>query len=473
MSLNFLIELFSQNYNLKHASKEFSAKILKEYNDSRPLGPQDKMCYAPFKSIYFGHYGKAHVCCYNRDYVIGTYPKQSIREIWMSQEAENLRTWISHNNLDYGCQHCKHHILAKNFDANKAKQYDDVEQNSNGFPSVIEFELSNTCNLECTMCSGTFSSKIRQNREGLPPLPQVYDSSFVEQLTEFIPYLEEVKFYGGEPFLIEVYYEIWEKIIELNSSIRISVQTNATILNKRVKKIMEQSNFHINVSIDSLIPERYEKIRVHAKFDRVMENIKWFKNYCVQRGTFFGISACFMQENWDEAPEFVRYCQDLDCQLYFHFLAWPDHKAIAQLENEKISEIYKQLSEQHFEKGNQRHQKNVKHFKDTLKQIQFLIEVKPSGPETYTELQEIRMGLKRHVKNSPELNEQTQQETLAMLNSKIDSLVSIFGTKLVQKGLQHLDFSNPMEINKFIRIFEKTSLKDLISFSSTKKQINK
>ena len=52
-----------------------------------------------------------------------------------------------------------------------------------------------------------------------------YDAAFVKQLEEFIPHLEEVKFYGGEPFLIEIYYEIWEKIMELNPKVRISVQT--------------------------------------------------------------------------------------------------------------------------------------------------------------------------------------------------------------------------------------------------------
>ncbi|MDP6909849.1 MAG: SPASM domain-containing protein, partial [Flavobacteriales bacterium] len=224
---------YFKKHDLSNASPEFTQEGLKDYNQSRPLGPQKKVCWAPFKSLYFGHYGKAIACCYNRTYILGNYPEQSIDEIWRGQQAENLRKYISNNNLDHGCQGCKSQILARNFDATKAKQYDQVKLNRNGYPSVMEFELSNVCNLECEMCSGDFSSLIRQNREGKPPLEEPYDEAFVEQLEEFIPHLEEVKFYGGEPFLIDIYYQIWEKIIEINPTVRISVQTNGTILNNR------------------------------------------------------------------------------------------------------------------------------------------------------------------------------------------------------------------------------------------------
>ncbi|MCB9256454.1 MAG: twitch domain-containing radical SAM protein [Chitinophagales bacterium] len=466
---NILSKFFpSKKYDLRYSSKEFTQELLEEYNLSRPKGPQNKLCFAPFKSIYFGHYGKAHVCCYNRDYVIGTYPKQSIKEIWQSKEANNLRTWISNNNLDYGCQLCKNHILAKNFAANKAKQYDELKLNSNGYPSVIEFELSNTCNLECTMCSGTFSSKIRQNREGLAPLPQVYDSEFVEQLTEFIPHLEEVKFYGGEPFLIELYFEIWEKIIALKPSIRISVQTNATILNTRVKKILEQSNFHINISIDSLIPEKYEKIRVHAKYNQVIENIHWFRNYCKERNTFFGISACLMQENWDEAADFVEFCKGLDSQLYFHFLTWPEQKALASLPNMEIEKIYQKLSAQVFEDGTIIHQKNIRHFKDTIKQIQFTAKGEQSQKLSFNDIESIKKALIAHIEKSIEYGDKDKKRKKDELIQKLDALVDLFGAQKVEDGISHLNFNEPLELNQFIEFFENKSIQELINLSTDK-----
>ena len=114
-------------------------------------------------------------------------------------------------------------------------------------------------NLECIMCYGNFSSSIRKNREKLPSTPTVYDEKFLESLDPIIPDLKYVKFLGGEPFLINIYYEVWERIIECNPNCLIDVQTNGTILNDRVKDILERGNFRIGVSLDSLKKETYER----------------------------------------------------------------------------------------------------------------------------------------------------------------------------------------------------------------------
>jgi MoaA/NifB/PqqE/SkfB family radical SAM enzyme len=75
-------------------------------------------------------------------------------------------------------------------------------------PKVMEFELSNECNLECVMCNGSFSSSIRKNREKLPPIISPYNDDFVNELDAFIPHLTDAKFLGGEPFMIEIYLKI-------------------------------------------------------------------------------------------------------------------------------------------------------------------------------------------------------------------------------------------------------------------------
>ncbi len=187
----------SKTYDLSKASAGLTQKDLIEFNKNRPLGPQELICHAPIKNMYFAHHGKARTCCWNRSYVLGQYPEQSVHDIWFGVKAEEFRQYIVENNLNHGCHGCKTHILAGSYSVAKAKMYDERVLNANGYPSVMEFELSNTCNLECEMCSGDFSSLIRKNREGRSALENPYDSAFVKQLEEFIPHLEEVKFYGG------------------------------------------------------------------------------------------------------------------------------------------------------------------------------------------------------------------------------------------------------------------------------------
>ena len=58
-------------------------------------------------------------------------------------------------------------MVAGNFSAVKSLQYDSPKLNSSKYPSVLEFELINTCNLECVMCTGEYSSLIRAKREKL------------------------------------------------------------------------------------------------------------------------------------------------------------------------------------------------------------------------------------------------------------------------------------------------------------------
>ncbi len=130
------------------------------------------------------------------------------------------------------------------------------------------------------MCSGELSSGIRKNREGKPPLISPYNDSFVEQLREFVPHLTEMRFNGGEPFAQKVVLDICDMVAEVNPGLKINIATNGTVYSKRVKKILSQNNAHINVSIDSLDPQRYSEIRINGKLSDVFKNFEIYKQYC-------------------------------------------------------------------------------------------------------------------------------------------------------------------------------------------------
>ncbi len=365
-------------------SPEITPEIRRKYSEHRPFGERPYACYAPLKNMYFGQDGKVVACCYNRDHIIGNYPAQSIKEMWLGEKANQLREHLKAYNFSLGCADCMKQLVIGNYDGAKAKQYDTQRSNPNKFPSVMEFELDDTCNLECIMCSGEYSSLIRTKREKRPARIKYYDDKFIEQLGEFIPFLEEVKFYGGEPFLVPLYYKIWDKIIELNPTVRISVQTNGTTISSRVKEIMQKSNFHINVSIDSLQKEMYEKIRVNGNFETVMNNIEYFRTYCKERGTFFGISACIMKQNWFEAPEFIRFCNRLDVPIYFHTVSYPVYTSLNQLSRSKMNSIYTSLAAEldSLPDDTPIRKKNKKHYHDFLLQLLEWSRRRDANPET-------------------------------------------------------------------------------------------
>lgn len=438
--LNFFEKLFRNGrYN------SLNSDVIREYNKTR-INPSDSiLCHAPFKSIYFGHHGWAHACCYNRKHILGEYPKQSIRDIWFGAEADKLRAYIKNNDLSLGCRGCREQLIAGNFDAVKTRQYDDKVLNGNRFPSVMEFELSNVCNLECEMCTGEFSSLIRTKREKLPPLEIPYNTEFVHQLEEFIPHLEEVKFYGGEPFLIDIYYDIWDKIRAINPDVRISVQTNGTTLNNRVKELLEHTNFHINISFDSLQKNTYEFIRKNATLERTLENISWFREYTARKKTFFGISVCAMQQNWQELPAFIQFCNAMDAPVYFHTVLAPSHCSIRTLRSEEIKEVVDYLSGFTLPEATEIQRKNKQHYQGLINQFSKWYEdsfhdLRKKKIESYSDLEVL---IAEHILQDKAVHPAKREAKKERVVAKFRELADKLGDDFFMDNIHRLDIENP------------------------------
>lgn len=243
------------------------------------------------------------------------------------------------------------------------------------FPRCIEFELSNTCNLECTMCFGDFSSSIRKNREHRPPLPMYYDDDFVKQLELFIPHLWESKFFGGEPFLVPIYYDIWEKMIQINPTVTIYITTNCTVLNERVKRVLEKLNVGLIISIDSFQKETYESIRQNANYERVMDNLKYFESISKKRGQIMSIAVCPMIPNWREIPDMVTICNKKGHHIYFNTVWFPLEVSLSSLSSTSLSEIIIFYASYEFKEENTIAKYNVGKFRGMTNQLKKWLEI--------------------------------------------------------------------------------------------------
>jgi len=193
------------------------------------------------------------------------------------------------------------------------------------------------------MCEGRLSSGIRKNREKLPPMPAVYDDSFVEQLKEFIPHLEELRFNGGEPFAQKIVYDICMLVAQINPSLRINIATNGTVYNKQVREILEKCNIHLNISIDSLDKDNYESIRINGNFDDLMENFQTFKKYCHDNNRGLSVMVNPMNNNWWEMPNFVKFTNENKVNLWYNTIHHPEHLSIWKLPGQDLSVILQTL----------------------------------------------------------------------------------------------------------------------------------
>ena len=300
---------------------------------------KDAACNAPFNNMYFTVMGNVSPCWKLPGFCDKWSEERSIRDIWFGDKFQMYRDALKKFQFPHRCGECKKDIDNDVWPLAKAYQKYPV----NEYPSLMELELSNQCNLECVMCSGKLSSGIRKNRDKLPPLPQVYTDKFVKEMEEFVPHLTELRFNGGEPFAQKIVLDISDMVAEVNPGLKINMATNGTVYNKRVKKILEQNNVHINVSIDSLDHQRYSEIRINGNLDDVFENLEIYKKYCGHEKEL-SIMVNPMRNNWFEMIDFVEFADKHEVNLWYNTILYPKEWAIWNLPTETLKEIHDGLS---------------------------------------------------------------------------------------------------------------------------------
>ena len=338
---NKILQIFNKNTSNNYS--DVPKSIIKKFNKTRPIIARKYLCNAPFRNLYFNTDGQVSVCCYNMKYMVGNINKNSITEIWNGKKIKELRKHIANNDLSLGCDACKSELLLSNFESLHIKFYDE-QFTIKDYPTSLMFQIDNTCNLECTMCTGDFSSNIFKNREQRTQFENPYNKKFFDELNTYIPHIKECMFSGGEPFLINSYFDIWNKIIETNPSCYISVQTNGTILNDKVKNILEKGKFFIGISLDSLNPELYKKIRVNANLETTLNNIEYFKNYSQTNNRNIRLSTCVMNQNRFEIPIITEFCSKNNLSVEYNTIRFPAKDAVWILNSYELKELIDKYS---------------------------------------------------------------------------------------------------------------------------------
>jgi MoaA/NifB/PqqE/SkfB family radical SAM enzyme len=350
------------------------------------------LCMAPFTNLYFGRGGRVYACCYNRHLLLGRYPQNSLDEILNSAKLLRLRhlsgagrlfgSYLSEKpeilnlrhellpmiqicdsgengmnfpeiagsltdqlikladefRLYYGCHICAENIRCGNYAAAGPSLYE-ASDDEDIFPVTIEFEPDNSCNLECSMCSPEFSSAIARRNKVHNLLPSPYDAEFVEKITPLLRHIKKANFYGGEPFLIPVCYNLWEKIAAVNPLCNIYVQTNGTVMNERVRSIVKNANFSVGISIESVDPDTYSAIRRNAVLDEVLYNMDVFRHLCKD----VRVSVCPIRQNIHEIPDLLKYFTARKIFINFNTVFSPDTSTLRTLAPEELRRISNEL----------------------------------------------------------------------------------------------------------------------------------
>lgn len=326
-----------------------ASEHLQLYDAERNFGDKAfrSACYAPFVSMYFDQFGFVRVCCQNFQHTLGNVAHHSLDEIWTGERARNLRSALRKYNFNLGCEYCRWQLDEGNYN-NFARQFDrwPVSSETEFWPAQMEFSISNTCNLECVMCNGEWSSSIRTRREKLPPIRKVFDDRFFEDLRKYLPHLRWLKILGGEPFLANESYRIWDMLIEAGLQTPCHVTTNGTQYNAKVERILEALPVSFSVSMDGATKETVERVRKNANFETLHANFRRFHAYARERGTDIGLTYCLLPCNYHEFGDYLLFADEWDVDVSVNTVLHPPEHSLYAMNAEELRPIVDALDKQ-------------------------------------------------------------------------------------------------------------------------------
>ena len=280
---------------------------------------------------------------------LGNVGVDRLIDIWNGSRRRVLQERLAEDDYSLGCQGCEWEITTEGRDGSYPQSFEERATHLTGdpasaaWPRVMEFNLSNSCNLQCIQCNGDLSSSIRIHRERRPPLVNVYGDEFFEDLRLFLPHLDEAQFAGGEPFLGAENFRAWDLIAEVAPGLRCDVVTNATQWNRRVDQVLEKIPMGFTFSIDGITKETYEAVRKDADFAEVMANVERFCAYARARGTRLALNFCLMAQNFHEFGDLLLFAEERGIGVNVSVVHYPEHCSIARLDRAEIAEIHRFL----------------------------------------------------------------------------------------------------------------------------------
>lgn len=311
-------------------------------------GEERTLCRAPELQLYLYPTGDVRACCRSLT-TLGNIAQRPLSEIWRGSLRHEMIRSLRSGDWPLGCQGCEAEVDIEGRDASFPatfdywhEQFSEVEQ-ALAWPARIEFNLSNTCNLQCIQCSGESSSSIRIHREKRPPMAAVYGPEFFEDIVQFLPHLHRASFAGGEPFLGAENFRLWDLVASEADELPCTIITNATQWNERVERVLETVTVHPIVSIDGATRATYESIRVGANFDKVVRNIDRLRSYSAAAGTSMSLNFCLMPENVHEFPDMLLFAEERGLYLDVCVVRGPVEHSLARMSPVRLRPVVEQL----------------------------------------------------------------------------------------------------------------------------------
>jgi radical SAM protein with 4Fe4S-binding SPASM domain len=193
-----------------------------------------------------------------------------------------------------------------------------------GAPLFAVWNFTNQCNLNCRHCYQDSGHKALANELTLEEKLDV-----VDQMGEM--YVAMVAIAGGEPTLSRDLLPVLQRCRK--HGMHTSVATHGgTITPKLAAQLAEAGAKYIEISLDSVHPEKHDAFR--GQPGMWQRSVNGMRNVVAQEGLRLGIAMCIHQGNIDEVEDMLRFAVDIGAGCLAHFNFIPVGRGLEMVEGD-------------------------------------------------------------------------------------------------------------------------------------------
>lgn len=166
--------------------------------------------------------------------------------------------------------------------------------------NYLRISLTEKCNLRCTYC-------MPENGVELSPREELMTTAeLVEIATLFVNNgVTKIRLTGGEPLLRKDFPEILTQLSKL--PVELSLTTNAILVDRHIDTFKKCGLENINVSLDTLNPEKFDAITKRNQFEKAYSNILLL----IKKGFRVKLNVVLLKDfNENEIIDFVNFTKN-------------------------------------------------------------------------------------------------------------------------------------------------------------------
>ena len=337
-----------------------------------------KGCILPWVHLFGTIDGSYKICCFSEydknSTVLGT-SNQKPTEVWNSSSLKTIRKQFLNGEIPLECKAPCYDKEAlgdqsprqnKNIYFGKFAKLQSLTKEDGHLstkPIFLDIRFGNICNFKCRMCGpGSSTSWYSDNPVFRKPIDNYTNNPvFWDDIPNILPYVEEIYFAGGEPFVQDGHFKLINLLIEKGYANKINLSYN-TNLSFTVYKNNDIKNLWSNFKSVRVWPscegfgKQVEYSRKGFQWDIFSKNCIFFKDFIQEISSVINIYSILSM------PDLILWLKTNNLSFWGTTQINPEYQSITILPNDFkkiINKLYHKFLKTHGDKLNDSEVNNI------------------------------------------------------------------------------------------------------------------